>query len=68
MKTPLSCSKSIKKINPKSVCSKSRSKIATRQPKTLPRCPSDPPGHPKMPSRTHQDDPKCLPKSLQGPS
>ena len=49
--------KTDQKIDPKSDCSKSRSKIAPRPPKTRPRCPPDPPGAPKMPSRTALDGP-----------
>ena len=47
--------KTDQKIGPKSDCSKSRSKIAPRPPKTLPRCPPDLPGalpdHPGRPKR-----------------
>ena len=56
-----------KKIDPKSDCSKGRSKIAPRPPKTLPRRPpdpQDPPGPPKMLSRTPQDAPGCPQKAF----
>jgi len=51
------------KIDPKSDCSKGRSKIAPRPPKTLPRRPPDPQDLPRCspgPPRTPQDVPKRL--------
>ena len=50
------------KIDQKLNCSKSRSKIAPRPPKTLPRCPPDPSGGPKMPFGRPKNAPRCLPE------
>ena len=56
-----------KKIDPKLNCSKGRSKIAPRAPKTLPRGPPDLPGEPQDPPRGLLDLPRMLQEALPDP-